>query len=60
MEDVVRSLRLTPRQVLRVFFETCSAVAHMHSQKPPIIHRDLKVNCRDDDMGREGLKEPPT
>jgi len=43
MEDVVRSLQLTPRQVLRVFFETCSAVAHMHSQNPPIIHRDLKV-----------------
>ena len=44
MEDVVVSMQLTPRQVLRVFYETCSAVAHMHSQDPPIIHRDLKVS----------------
>ena len=41
--DVVSNNRLSPRQVLRVFYETCSAVAHMHNQIPPIIHRDLKV-----------------
>ena len=44
MEDIVVLIRLTPRQVLRVFHETCLAVAHMHSQDPPIIHRDLKVS----------------
>ena len=43
MEDIVRTVRLTPQQVLRVFYATCSAVAQMHSQQPPIIHRDLKV-----------------
>ena len=43
MEDIVRSHTLSPKQVLRVFSATCSAVAHMHSQHPPIIHRDLKV-----------------
>ncbi len=43
MEDIVASVALSPRQVLRVFFQTCLAVAHMHSQNPPIIHRDLKV-----------------
>lgn len=42
--DVVNTQRLTPKQVLRVFYETCLAVAHMHSQAPPIIHRDLKVH----------------
>ena len=41
--DVVSNNHLSPRQVLRVFYETCSAVAHMHNQIPPIIHRDLKV-----------------
>ncbi|XP_065733373.1 cyclin-G-associated kinase [Phocoena phocoena] len=29
--------------VLRIFYQTCRAVQHMHRQKPPIIHRDLKV-----------------
>jgi len=43
MEVVLRNVHLTPGQVLRVFYATCSAVAHMHSQKPPVIHRDLKV-----------------
>uniref|UniRef100_W5MZN6 Cyclin-G-associated kinase n=1 Tax=Lepisosteus oculatus TaxID=7918 RepID=W5MZN6_LEPOC len=28
--------------VLKVFYQTCRAVQHMHKQKPPIIHRDLK------------------
>ena len=30
-------------QVLKIFHQTCRAVAHMHKQKPPVIHRDLKV-----------------
>ncbi|KAM5272079.1 cyclin-G-associated kinase isoform 2-T2 [Ctenodactylus gundi] len=29
--------------VLKIFYQTCRAVRHMHRQKPPIIHRDLKV-----------------
>ncbi|CAL1529543.1 unnamed protein product [Lymnaea stagnalis] len=30
-------------QVLRVFYQTCRAVQHMHKQKPPVVHRDLKA-----------------
>ena len=30
-------------QVLQIFYQTCRAVQHMHKQKPPITHRDLKV-----------------
>ncbi|KAH3730757.1 cyclin-G-associated kinase-like [Dreissena polymorpha] len=29
--------------VLKIFYQTCKAVQHMHRQSPPIIHRDLKV-----------------
>ncbi|XP_053778598.1 cyclin-G-associated kinase isoform X2 [Desmodus rotundus] len=29
--------------VLKIFYQACRAVQHMHRQKPPIIHRDLKV-----------------
>ncbi|MGH0133220.1 UNVERIFIED_CONTAM: hypothetical protein FKN15_052208 [Acipenser sinensis] len=29
--------------VLKVFYQSCRAVQHMHKQKPPIIHRDLKI-----------------
>lgn len=29
--------------VLKIFYQTCRAVQHMHRQKPPITHRDLKV-----------------
>ena len=42
--NIVNTQSLSPRQVLRVFYETCQAVAHMHSQTPPIIHRDIKVS----------------
>ena len=55
MEEVLKCTHLTPGQVLRVFYATCSAVAHMHAQQPPIIHRDLKVRHKphDPDYTRE-------
>jgi len=43
--DVIRARHapLPCDKVLQAFYQTCSAVHHMHRQKPPIIHRDLKV-----------------
>lgn len=38
-----RTTNLSLAQVLQIFYQTCSAVRHMHSQSPPIIHRDLKI-----------------
>ncbi|CAN9512903.1 unnamed protein product [Ophioblennius macclurei] len=29
--------------VLKILYQACRAVQHMHKQKPPIIHRDLKI-----------------
>ncbi|KAM6965438.1 cyclin-G-associated kinase [Aplochiton taeniatus] len=29
--------------LLKIFYQACRAVQHMHKQKPPIIHRDLKI-----------------
>ncbi|XP_051535546.1 cyclin-G-associated kinase-like isoform X1 [Myxocyprinus asiaticus] len=29
--------------VLKIFYQSCRAVQHMHKQSPPIIHRDLKI-----------------
>ncbi|XP_055613200.1 cyclin-G-associated kinase [Uranotaenia lowii] len=34
---------LAPDSVLRVFYQACKAVAHMHSQPVPINHRDIKI-----------------
>jgi len=43
--DVIRARHspLPCNHVLQAFYQTCSAVHHMHRQKPPIVHRDLKV-----------------
>jgi len=43
--DVIRARHgpLPCDEVLQAFYQTCSAVHHMHRQRPPIIHRDLKV-----------------
>ncbi|XP_045473682.1 cyclin-G-associated kinase [Harmonia axyridis] len=30
--------------ITKIFYQTCLAVAHMHSQQPKIIHRDLKID----------------
>lgn len=38
--------RTTPfdkETVTRIFYQVCKAVSHIHSQVPPIIHRDLKI-----------------
>ena len=32
-----------PDKVLKMFYQMCRGVAHMHKQTPPVIHRDLKV-----------------
>lgn len=29
--------------VLKIFSDTCEAVAQLHQADPPVIHRDLKV-----------------
>ena len=31
-------------QVLDIFYQVCKSVCVLHSQEPPVIHRDLKVN----------------
>ncbi|XP_044269812.1 cyclin-G-associated kinase [Tribolium madens] len=38
-----RSTPFEPEIITRIFYQTCRALAHMHSQNPPIIHRDLKL-----------------
>ncbi|KAI9145251.1 kinase-like domain-containing protein, partial [Paraphysoderma sedebokerense] len=35
--------RLTETEILRIFSDTCEAVALFHYSKPPILHRDIKV-----------------
>ncbi|XP_039275916.1 cyclin-G-associated kinase [Nilaparvata lugens] len=38
-----RTSALPPETVCKIFWHTCQAVQHMHSQSPPIVHRDLKI-----------------
>jgi len=35
--------RLSETEVLQMFVEVCEGVAHMHNSRPPLLHRDLKV-----------------
>ncbi|KAH9932082.1 uncharacterized protein BXZ73DRAFT_101459 [Epithele typhae] len=35
--------RLTELEILTIFVEVCEGLAAMHALKPPILHRDLKV-----------------
>ena len=42
-----KGIPLPSTQVLQVFWQACRAVQHMHTQSPPITHRDLKVTLRD-------------
>lgn len=43
--DILKSLNgpFDPETIACLFYQTCKAVCHMHSQSPPIIHRDLKI-----------------
>ncbi|XP_034117505.1 cyclin-G-associated kinase [Drosophila albomicans] len=34
---------LDPPVILRIFYQMARAVAHMHTQTPPIAHRDIKI-----------------
>lgn len=38
-----RTIPFDKETVTRIFYQVCKAVAHIHSQVPPIIHRDLKI-----------------
>lgn len=35
--------QLEPETVLKVFYQACQAVKHLHTQSMPITHRDIKV-----------------
>ncbi|KAH3761256.1 AP2-associated protein kinase 1 [Pelomyxa schiedti] len=35
--------RFSESELLNIFSEICQSILHMHSQRPPIAHRDLKV-----------------
>ncbi|OBZ79644.1 Serine/threonine-protein kinase ppk29, partial [Grifola frondosa] len=35
--------RLTEPEILTIFVDVCEGLAYMHSLKPPLLHRDLKV-----------------
>ncbi|KAG0233333.1 hypothetical protein BGW42_007531 [Actinomortierella wolfii] len=35
--------RLTEPEILKIFSNVCEAVAYMHYQDPPVLHRDIKV-----------------
>jgi AP2-associated kinase len=35
--------RLTEAEILQIFVDVCEGVAAMHNLRPPLLHRDLKV-----------------
>ena len=35
--------RLTEAEILQIFVDVCEGVAFMHNLRPPLLHRDLKV-----------------
>lgn len=38
-----RTTAFEPELIARILYQTCKALQHMHSQNPPIIHRDMKI-----------------
>ncbi|RZC42947.1 cyclin-G-associated kinase [Asbolus verrucosus] len=38
-----RTSPFEPEIITRIFYQTCRALSHMHSQNPPVVHRDLKI-----------------
>lgn len=45
LNDRLKEGGLAEAEVLRIACDLCEAVARMHHNEPPIIHRDLKVCC---------------
>lgn len=39
-------MSMSDSEILRIFKEICMCVALLHSQNPPIAHRDLKVDYK--------------
>lgn len=35
---------IDPNTILQIIYQATKAVAHMHSQSQPVIHRDIKVS----------------
>lgn len=35
--------RLSEAEILQIFVDVCEGVAYMHNSRPPLLHRDLKV-----------------
>ena len=56
--------RLTEAEILQIFVDVCEGVATMHYQRPPLLHRDLKVShahlCRVASLKRSAGREHPT
>jgi len=53
MNFVAEQHHLKEQEVLHLFRQACEAVKHLHSQTPPIAHRDIKVE--NFLFGRDGL-----
>ncbi len=43
MIEALQKKIFNPEHVIKVFYSACTAVRHMHAQRPPITHRDIKV-----------------
>ncbi|KHJ99626.1 hypothetical protein OESDEN_00397 [Oesophagostomum dentatum] len=54
--DMMKTVRFTPEQALKIFYAAARAVSHMHNRSVPITHRDIKIeNLLFDASGRVKL-----